>query len=227
MESFRRTFYAFTLQFFAFLAFLALDQLISGSFKESGNFLLAQPKYWIYPLQTVVCAGILAFYWKSYPLALRGTFFGILAGVVALVIWISPQLFFGAPLRKDGFNPDLFAHSDLLYWLTVVARFARLVVVVALLEEIFWRGFLMRYLIDEKFNTVAFGTYKPFAFFGVALGFMLIHNPPDYIAAFLTGLVYNGVAVKTKSLWACVTAHATTNLGLGVYIMQTKQWGFW
>lgn len=227
MDTFRRDFLAYTLPFIAFMAFLALDQLVSGAFKDSGNLLLAQPKYWIFPLQTVVCAGILAWFWKTYPLAVKGLFLGVLAGIVALVIWISPQVFFGFPPRADGFNPETFLDSPALYWLTVIARFARLVIVVALLEELFWRGFLMRYLINEKFTDVAFGAYKPIAFFGTALGFMLVHNPPDYVGAFLTGLIYNGVAVKTKSLLACVVAHATTNLGLGVYIMATKQWGFW
>ncbi len=227
MDTSRRDFLAYTLPFFAFLAFLALDQVLGNAFKGSENLLLAQPKYWIFPLQTVVCASILAWFWKTYPFALKGIFFGILAGIVALVIWISPQAFFGFSPRIDGFNPETFTHSPALYWLTVIARFARLVIVVALLEELFWRGFLMRYLINEKFTDVAFGSYKPLAFFGTALGFMLVHNTPDYVAAFLTGIIYNGVAVKTKSLLACVVAHATTNLGLGVYIMATKQWGFW
>jgi uncharacterized protein len=227
MDTFRRDFLAYTLPFIAFMVFLALSQWIGGAFKESGNFLLAQPQYWMYPLQTVVCAGILAWFWKRYPFPVKGILLGFVGGIVALVIWISPQLIFGAAPRTDGFNPEVFIENPTLYWLTVIARFARLVIVVSLLEEIFWRGFLMRYLIDEKFTSIPFGTYKPFAFFGTALGFMLVHQPSDYIAAFLTGLIYNGLAVKTKSLLACVVAHATTNLLLGFYIMGTKQWGFW
>jgi uncharacterized protein len=57
--------------------------------------------------------------------------------------------------------------------------------------------------------------------------FGLAHWGADFIPAILTGVIYNYVAVKTKSLTACVVAHAVTNLGLGIYIMQTKQWGFW
>lgn len=227
MDTFRRDFLAYTLPFIAFMVFLALSQLIGDTFKESGNFLLAQPKYWIFPLQTVVCAGILAWFWKQYPFALKGILLGLAAGILALLVWISPQLLFGQPPRTDGFNPDLFADSPALYWLTVAARFARLVIVVSLLEEIFWRGFLMRYLINEKFTSVPFGTYAPLAFFGTAIAFMLVHQPSDYIAAFITGLIYNGLAVYTRSLLACVVAHAVTNLILGLYIMNTKQWGFW
>ena len=36
----------------------------------------------------------------------------------------------------------------------------RLVIVVPLLEEIFWRGFLLRYLIHQDFMRVPFGTFR-------------------------------------------------------------------
>jgi hypothetical protein len=53
------------------------------------------------------------------------------------------------------------------------------------------------------------------------------HQAADWPAAFLCGIAYNLVAVRTGSLSACVLAHAITNLGLGIYIMSTRQWGFW
>jgi membrane protease YdiL (CAAX protease family) len=49
----------------------------------------------------------------------------------------------------------------------------------------------------------------------------------DWPAALLTGILFNFVMVRTKSLAVCVIAHAVTNLGLGVFIMCTRQWGFW
>jgi CAAX prenyl protease-related protein len=228
VDSSRRQLLAYTLPFFAFLGFLALDGLIASMFETSGIWMLAVPKYWLFPVQTVVCAGILLYFWKDYTFGpLRPWLWGVGAGILALGIWVSPQELFHVAPRTKGFDPEIFQDSPLLYNLTVAARFARLVIVVPLLEEIFWRGFLLRYLINERFTSVNFGTYRPFSFFGVAALFMLVHAPEDYIGAFLTGLLYNGVAVKTKSLWACVLAHAVTNLGLGLYIMATRQWGFW
>jgi CAAX prenyl protease-like protein len=140
---------------------------------------------------------------------------------------VSPQVFLGQPRRWEGFNPEIFAGDPALYWSTVLARFLRLVIVVPLVEEIFWRGFLQRYLIDERFQTVPFGKYTHLSFFGVAIAFTLIHSMPDWPAAFITGILYGWLAVRTKSLLAPVVAHAVTNLALGCYIMTTKQWGFW
>ncbi len=106
-------------------------------------------------------------------------------------------------------------------------RFLRLVIVVPLLEEIFWRAFLLRYLINEQFDTVPFGTYGLAANALVALGFMFEHAWPDWPAALATGLLYNAVAFRTRSLSSCVLAHALTNALLGAFIVLTHQWGFW
>ena len=117
--------------------------------------------------------------------------------------------------------------STAAYWSTVLLRFARLVVVVPLVEEIFWRGFLLRYFINEKFDTVPIGTFSWLSFAVVTSGFAFIHNRADWPAAVITGALYNLVAYRTRSLASCVLAHAVTNLLLGLWIMNTHQWGFW
>ena len=61
----------------------------------------------------------------------------------------------------------------------------------------------------------------------VTVGFGLAHSRADWIAAVITGALYNCVAYRTKSLSSCVLAHAITNLLLGLWIMKTRQWGFW
>jgi CAAX prenyl protease-like protein len=148
-------------------------------------------------------------------------------GLVVFVIWVSPQMLFGQPRRLEGFDPMVFAGDPAAYWMTVLARFARLVIVVPLIEEIFWRGFLQRYLIEERFETVPIGKYTHVSFWGVVLGFMFIHAPADYPAAAITGALYGWLTVKTKTMLAPIVAHAVTNLVLGIYIMKTAQWGFW
>jgi CAAX prenyl protease-like protein len=109
----------------------------------------------------------------------------------------------------------------------LAARFTRLVIVVPLVEEIFWRGFLLRYLVREDFTAIPFGSSSRFSFWAVVVAFTAVHAPVDWPAAFLTGILFNLLAVRTRSLAACVTAHAVANLALGVYICATKQWGFW
>ena len=95
------------------------------------------------------------------------------------------------------------------------------------MEEIFWRSFLLRFVIDEHFERVSFGKFTWPSFAIVALAFTFSHSRADWLAAFVAGALYNVVAYRSRSLASCVLAHAVTNLLLGFWIMQTQQWGFW
>jgi len=217
---------AYVVPFFIFMVGLMLVSLVK--IPTADSLWLKSPEYWVYPLQTVLCAAALVFYWRQYDFGKRGGFgLALAAGVVVLGLWIAPQVLLGASARVEGFDPTVFGEGSALYWMTVTARFARLVIIVPLVEEIFWRGFLMRYLIREDFTSVPVGAFQWKSFAAVAVCFMLVHSMADWPAALLCGLIYNLVAVRTGSLAACVLAHGVTNLGLGLYIMATRQWGFW
>jgi len=208
--------------------FLLLLALASGLKTLGSAFWLASPEYWIFPLQTILCGALVFFFRREYEFhSLRDPFFTFGIATVVFVIWIAPQQFLGFAARNLGFNPDLFATMPAAYWATTGFRFLRLVVVVPLVEEIFWRGFLLRYLIGEKFEDVPFGKFSWISFSVVSLAFCFSHSAPDWGAALITGMLYNCVAYRTKSLTSCIVAHALTNLLLGIWIMETGQWGFW
>lgn len=208
--------------------FVTLTGLAGALRKTSDATWVASPEYWIYPAQTVICGAIVLWFWRDYKLgAPRQAWFAFATGLVVLGIWIAPQQFFAVAPRLTGFDPEVFADNPALYWGTVVLRFARLVIVVPLVEEIFWRGFLLRYLIDERFTALAIGTFSWVSFAVVTIGFGFAHSTADWVAAFICGALYNLVAYRTRSLTSCVIAHAVTNLLLGLWIMQTRQWGFW
>ena len=217
---------AYTVPMAVFLALLALVSLLHSM---GNNIWLSRCEYWIYPVQTIVCGFLLLRFWPRY-LSLRPhrVVIAIVIGLAVFVLWIAPQAFLGYAPRTEGFNPgSMFGDQAPLYWLTVIFRFLRLVIVVPLVEEIFWRGFLLRYLINERFSQVPFGAFSWLSFAVVTLCFTFTHSPADWSAAFLTGMLYNFVAYRTKSLGSCVVAHALTNLLLGLWIMKTGQWGFW
>ena len=95
------------------------------------------------------------------------------------------------------------------------------------MEEIFWRAFLLRFVIDEHFEQVPFGKFSWLSFAIVTVAFTFSHSRPDWLAAFVCGMLYNVVAFRSRSLASCILAHATTNLLLGLWIMQTPPMGFW
>jgi CAAX prenyl protease-like protein len=216
---------AFTLPMAVFLALLGLASVLR---KPGAGFWLTSPEYWIYPTQTLFCGGLVLWFWREYELsAPRKVWFALTIGFAVFGVWIAPQQFFGFAPRLTGFDPEVFGAHSAGYWTAVIFRFLRLVVVVPLVEEIFWRGFLLRYLINERFTAIAIGTFSWLSFAVATLAFGFAHPRADWIAAVICGALYNLVAYRTRSLASCVVAHAVTNCLLGLWVMQTRQWGFW
>ena len=210
----------FIAPFGIFAAFLALNQLLEALWPDA--------KYIVYPAQTLVCGCALWRYRHAYgPFRVRGWGFAAGTGTLVLCLWVAPQLFHLAPPRTGGFNPEPLAAAPGLYAFTLAMRFLRLVVVVPILEEVFWRAFMLRILIRPDFSSVPFGAFAWNSCLVTAGLFAIEHQSSDWPAGFLAGLMYNAVAYRTRSLGACILAHALTNLGLGIYICLTRQWGFW
>ena len=213
-----------------FVVFLALLGLVPLANDPTGPFWRAHPEFWVLPLQTIVCGALLVWWRGAYefrPFGAPAIAVGAIAGAIAFAAWISPQWILGFAPRVEGFNPTLVADAPALHALTLGLRFARLVLVVPFLEEVFWRGFVLRYIVHEDFTTVPLGAFTWLSFAIVSVAFMFEHTQPDWPAALFTGAFYNLVAYRTRSLGACVLAHAVTNLLLGVFVMRTGQWGFW
>jgi uncharacterized protein len=218
---------AYLAPFLLFMVLMEVGRLISHLGDGLAAWPIATPRYWVFPLQTIVCGALLLYWWKNYDFQWRkGWWFGLVIGILVLPIWISPQWLFHAEPRTDGFEPHFFGDGP-AYALNASVRVLRLVVVVPLLEEIFWRGFLLRHLIRDPFDAVPVGRFSWLSFIAVSILFGVAHWGPDFWPAVITGALFNLVAIRTGSLGACVIAHATTNLLLGIYIFQTRQWGFW
>lgn len=230
-----RTHVAYIAPFAVFMLLLGVIPLLERLAPAPHSILATAPEQIIFPLQTVICAALLAGFWRRYELQ-RPAKIGFtlaLAGLV-FVLWIAPQERGYAPSRTVGFDPTIFENHPLLLWSVLLLRFLRLVIVVPLLEEIFWRGFLLRDLINRDFTKVPLGAFSWSSFGLVTLLFGLEHwgngswwPGPDFGPALCAGALFNLVAYRTRSLSSCILAHAATNLLLGVYIMQTRQWGFW
>lgn len=223
---------------------------LPGMFRVENSELpwhIRAPEHWVYPLQTLLCAAVLFFFRRHYVFKpWRGLGLATLLGIVGIAVWVAPAMlresliqhghaaaswwpWLGMAERLKGFDPTIAQDSALWFSLVVGMRFARMVLVVPFVEELFWRGFLMRYLLTEdgRFERVAFGTHRWKAFWIVTTAVMLIHNSEDYLGAFGWGSLMYLVAVRTRSLGACVFMHAVGNLALGLYVMKTQQWGFW
>jgi CAAX prenyl protease-like protein len=100
-----------------------------------------------------------------------------------------------------------------------------LAALVPLIEELFWRSFLIRWLIDQDFRRVPIGRVTPMAAAVTSVLFALAH--PEWLPALLTGLLWAGLLWQTRSLSACVISHVVANLALGIYVIAAGDWKYW
>ena len=108
-------------------------------------------------------------------------------------------------------------------WAFLAVRAAGLVAVVPLVEELFLRGFLMRYAVKEDFWTVPFGLLAPMA--AVACGiYAVVSHPSEAVAALGWFGIVSGIAAATRRPIDCILCHAATNLALGAYVLATGEW---
>jgi CAAX protease family protein len=150
----------------------------------------------------------------------------VFVGLVVTLLWIGLDgLYPDIPLlgARSAFNPGSLPGVGEAGFLAV--RLLGLVLVVPLIEELFWRSFLMRWVIDANFARVPIGRVTPAAAAVTSGLFALAH--PEWLPALLTGLLWAWLLWRTKSLAACLVSHVVANLCLGIYVLTTGNWKFW
>lgn len=200
--------------------------------------LLTEPASWypelapfLYIAKTAV-VGALLYHWRhryrvdfTTTLGTRGVAEAVSCGLLVLLIWVFSEPYFFQTGQVAGFNPYAHAGSKELAIALIGIRLLGAAVVVPVMEELFWRSFVMRYLIDPDFHSVKIGTFSWFSFLGVAVLFGLEHH--RIVAGIIAGLLYGLLLVHQQNLKGAILAHAVTNLGLGIYVVATGSWMFW
>jgi CAAX prenyl protease-like protein len=208
--------------FLVFLTFLAVDPFLPFGAE------------WNYALRFAVIFGLLI--WLSrrvIPLRFSSFAWSVVLGVVVFAIWVGPDVLWPAYRQSWLFNNSIVGapKSSLPGGVKASAAFIlfRLlssVVNVPILEELFWRGWLMRWLISKDFQKIPLGAYQAQSFWLVAVLFASEHGS-YWDVGLITGVLYNWWMIRTKSLADCILAHAVTNACLAAYVLTLGQWQYW
>lgn len=166
--------------------------------------------------------------WADLKPQARDLLPGVLIGIVVCVLWIGLDRWTGYPHlgTRQAYNPFEAISDPAQRALFLAARFYGLVLLVPLIEELFWRDFLLRFLStreDFRSRLPAQFTLEAAAISGAAFAF----SHPEWLAALVTAAAYTALLAWRKSVFACVVAHAVTNLCLGLYVLQTGDWKYW
>jgi CAAX prenyl protease-like protein len=213
------------LPFALFMALLA----IRGATPPDGSWGF-DPR-WMYAL-SVLLVGTLMWRWRreygelSRQLApeARELLLAAGVGVAVFALWISLD----APWMRIGEPAATFVPvgpGGELLWPRIAARWVGAALLVPVMEELFWRSFVMRWIDSARFEAVDPRQVSAKAVALSTFCFMLAHTL--WLAAIMAGLAYAWLYRRTGRLWVPVVAHAVTNGVLGVWVVATGQWAYW
>jgi CAAX prenyl protease-like protein len=214
-----------------FMAFVAL--MMPAAFGEPWKTWWKEYHPFVYGGKTLVAAALLVMFWHHYtPIRWTKLPLGFVVGLFGTVLWIAVEYasqfahLHGAPDPKDLFIPDrdIAGHWQQLAYLIV--RVAGPTLVVPIMEELFFRDFLMRAMVrGARFQDVPVGTFTWFSLIATSLLFGVNHGIM-WPAGVAYGLLMGILLIRTKSLGACIVAHGTTNFTLYLYVIYSGNWQF-
>jgi CAAX prenyl protease-like protein len=144
-------------------------------------------------------------------------------GLAVFLVWINFDDGWATVGPTKGFNP---AGRDGGVDLTLAGlRLAELALVVPVMEELFWRSFVLRWLDAREFSAADPRRASPRAFALTAVLFASEHSL--WFAGLIAGLLYNWLYVRTGNLWVPIASHALTNGALGIWVLTTGNWHLW
>jgi CAAX prenyl protease-like protein len=185
---------------------------------------------WLYALQIGVVIFALAWFARAYeelrPPALgwRDALEAVIVGVAVFALWINVDFSWAMLGEPDtGFDPR--ANGGGIDWALVAIRIFGAAAVVPIMEELFWRSFIMRWIDNPRFMELPASatSWRALALSSILFG--IEHNL--WLAGILAGLAYGGLYLRSEKLWSPIVAHAVTNLLLGVWVVATASWSFW
>jgi CAAX prenyl protease-like protein len=154
-------------------------------------------------------------------------------GIAAFLLWIAPDTLFPGWRQHWLFTNSIMGEvrvslsaEQLSSPLLLLFRTISAALMVPILEELFWRAWMLRWLVKTDFESLPMGSADRQSFWIVAALFAVEHGP-YWEVGLLTGVMWNWWMMRTKSLGDLIFVHAVTNLILSLYVIWSKQWHFW
>ena len=234
--------------FFLWIGILVLAQMMhlsaTSATDEIGSLNLVTDGS-LYAVRTVLCTIVFLVLrpWKFYgPLVRRNILPALGLGAAVFALWtvfesvafksllpglatayetwcVMPFEELRKPLEYTPYAPAVCG------WTLSLVRLAGSAFVIAVIEEFFWRGYLLRTARTPDFLDIDIGELHIPSFLSVAAVFGFEHA--EWAVGIVAGLAYGWFYIRTRDIWAVAIAHVVTNLLLGIYVLATGNWQFW
>jgi len=205
---------AYLIPFLAILAASFVSKAASGTFE------------WLYPLRFISAAVALWTYRTELKkLNWRFGWIAPLTGAAVFLVWIAP-FWWTRHSSPSSLGASLAALSAPARLTWIAFRIAAAAITVPIAEELAFRGFLARRLIDREFDRVSFSALTPLSIGISSVAFGLL-NGQHWIVGIIAGVAYAAVLRWRGRIGDAVAAHVTSNLLLAVWVLLRADWALW
>lgn len=156
----------------------------------------------------------------------RWTTVAFFSGFPAAALWVLlsavPLAIPGLAGSRAAFNPFDSCSSIAVAWSFWGVRMVGLALLTPLFEEMFLRGFLLRFVEGDDWKERPVGDYSSRAWGAVCIYAAFTH--PELCAAIVWFGLGTWLVSRTKNIWDAVAFHVGTNAGLGIYVLFSGAW---
>jgi exosortase E/protease (VPEID-CTERM system) len=179
----------------------------------------------LYPVRVIVVGGVIWHYRRMYSMALwTWSVPAVAMGLAVFALWIALEPVGSADAAANSpSNPSHLAPHWAALWLAF--RVVGSIITVPIAEELAFRGFLLRRLVAEDFQSVSMTRFTWLSFLASSLLFGLMHG--RVVAGTLAGMGFALVMYRRGRLGEAVVAHSVANIAIAVYVPATGHWSMW
>jgi exosortase E/protease (VPEID-CTERM system) len=99
------------------------------------------------------------------------------------------------------------------------------IITVPIAEELAFRGYLIRKMVNPDIFSTAAGRFTWISFLGSSVLFGLLHE--QWLVGTIAGMIFAWAFYRRRLVCDAVMAHATTNALLSLYVLATGAWSLW
>lgn len=185
--------------------------------------------YLIYIAKSIIVGLILLHFREKYSeinlsASFKDTCIAVALGVIVFILWINITWDFAIIGSPRANNPYKLISKEAFY-IAIFFRIFGSAIVVPVMEELFWRSFVIRWIDNHNFTSIPIGTFSVTSFFTTVLLFGSEHSL--WLAGIIAGILYNLLLYYRRSIFLCIISHAVTNFILGIYVLYSGRWMFW
>ena len=191
-------------------------------------------------VQILIAIGLLSLFHKIHVrhFPLKFSWLSVVVGVVGIVVWVGlTELHLEKKLltlvglgawfpNRPSFNPFAEFSDSGFRAIFLGLRFTLLAAIVPIVEELFIRGWLVRWIEDPDWQPIRL-TQLGFKALAAASVYGVLTHPGEALAAIAWFSLVTWLMQRTGNLWDCVIAHAVTNFLLGIYVIYADAWHLW